>query len=133
MVAVWQEVLTPCGGALRAGTPVQVGWRDCLGGARSGLLRGPLGQPRLLLVLRLHLDGLPGTLGLAGLSLLWYDCVGDLLRSGESQDQVKSLQGPWGGGQRPRPGRQGPAVPPPPTFAPAAPLLSAMQIMPLST
>lgn len=110
MVTVGQEDLLPADGALRAGGPVQVGWRHCLGGAGPGLLRGALGHPYLLLLLRLHLDDLPGALSLAGLPLLGSDWVADVLCGGESQGQVSSLQGCWGGGQRHGPGWQGPVA-----------------------
>lgn len=45
MVAVGQEGLISYDGGLGAGGPVQVGWRDCLGGAGPGLPRGAPSQP----------------------------------------------------------------------------------------
>lgn len=96
VVVVGQKALASHSGAFGAGGPIQVGRRDCLGGAGPGLLRGAPGQPYLPLLLRLHLDGLSGALSLAGLPLLGRDCVADLLCSGESQGQVSSFEGCWG-------------------------------------
>ena len=112
VVAVGREDLVSDDGAFRAAGPIQMGWRDCLRGAGPGLLGGAPGQPCLLLLLRLHLDSLPGALGLAGLPLLGSDWAADLLCGRESQGRVSSLQGCWGGGQRCEPGWQGPVARP---------------------
>lgn len=129
MVALRQGELISYDGALGAGGPIQVGWRDCPGGAGPGLLRGALSQPRLFPLLRLHLDDLPGALGLAGLPLLR---VGALLCSGVSQGRVRSLQGTGAVGRDPDlSGRN--LFPAPCPLLLLSPLLSAMRITPLYT
>lgn len=132
MVAVRQRELISYDGALGAGGPIQVGWRDCPGGAGPGLLRGAPSQPRLFPLLRLHLDDLPGALGLAGLPLLRGGRVGDLLCSGVSQGGVRSLQGTRAVGRDPDLSCRT-QFPAPCLLLLLSPLLSAMQITPLYT
>ena len=132
MVALGQGELISYDGALGAGGPIQVGWRDCSGGAGPGLLRGAPSQPRLFPLLRLHLDGLPGALGLAGLPLLRCGRVGALLCSGVSQGRVRSLQGTGAVGRDPDLcGRN--LFPTPCPLLLLSPLLPAMKITPLYT
>ena len=83
MIVVGQEDLFFRDGALRVGSPIQMGRGGGLESAGPGLLGGACGQPVLVLLCGLHLDDLPGAIFVGALPLHGADCLRSLLKSGK--------------------------------------------------
>lgn len=91
MIAGEQEGFFFLDGAPRVGRPIQMGRRDGLGSAGSGLFRGAIGQPVLILLCGLHLDHLPGAIAVAAaLPLLGDDRLRGFLHSDYRGDSEAS-------------------------------------------